>query len=69
MEPKGKGLLIAIGKGPKPPMGDEPEPTEEAGGMDAEFNEYADQMMQAVQEDDVDGFRMALKGAIQSCNY
>jgi len=69
MDPKGKGLLIAIGKSPKAgPPEPEGEPDGDE-GMDAEFNEYADQMMQAVQEDDAESFRLALRGAISSCNY
>lgn len=63
---KGKGLLIAIGgpkSGSKAPAEEASSPEMEDSGGDMDM--YLDQAFDALKEDDREGFKAALQGAIE----
>lgn len=64
MKPKG-GLLIAIGGPKKPPMGKEPEEEKEPEESGDDMDSYLDEAFEAVQDGDKEGFKLALKGALE----
>jgi hypothetical protein len=69
--PKKKpGLLLAIGLGkPRKPVADDDsgEDMKEHDDADSDWDSAASAVMDAIKDDDVEGFKAALKAAILSC--
>lgn len=68
---KKPGLMLAIGLGKPKPGAEEPE----SGSMKAaeeeessDFDSSAKEAFQAVKDDDLEGFKLALKAAIMACS-
>jgi hypothetical protein len=67
---KGKGLLIAIGgkpKGMSKPEAESESDDASSPDMGGDMDMYLDQAFDALKEDDREGFKAALQGAIECC--